>query len=70
VQIQFNYNTATGLFRLRVSDNGNGYQRQSGFSNGLGLSLIDIFSRQLAGEYTIQTAGHFIYELQFKIIET
>ena len=52
-----------------VSDNGNGYQKQPGFSNGLGSSLVDIFSRQLDGEYTIQTNGHFSYALQFKIIE-
>lgn len=70
VRIEFAYTAATGLYRLIVSDNGNGYQPQSGFSNGLGSSLIDIFSRQLAGEYTIQTEGRFKYELQFKINET
>lgn len=69
VQILLKYNTTTGLFLLMVSDNGNGYQKQPGFSNGLGSSLVDIFSRQLDGEYTIQTNGHFSYALQFKIIE-
>lgn len=70
LRIQFNHTAANGLYRLIVGDNGNGYKQQSQSSKGLGSSLIDIFSRQLAGKYTIQTEGHFIYELQFKINET
>ncbi len=69
VRIQLKKDPDTGLFTLIVSDNGNGYQKQSGISNGLGSSLIDIFSRQLEGKYTIQSIGHFTYVLQFKIIE-
>lgn len=60
----------TGLFHLTVSDNGNGYQRPSKTSGGLGSSLVDIFSRQLQGSYTLHTDGRFIYELQFKNLNT
>ena len=69
VKIQLKKDLATGLFTLIVSDNGSGYPGQIGFSNGFGNSLIDIFSRQLDGKYTIQSVGHFTYELQFKSIE-
>lgn len=69
VYIVLKKDPVTGIFRLIVSDNGNGYQQQKKVYSGLGSSLIDIFSRQLEGSYTLQTHGHFIYELQFKIIE-
>lgn len=61
---------ATGFIRLTVSDNGNGYQRPTKPASGLGSSLVDIFSRQLQGTYTLDTNGHFSYMLQFKNMET
>jgi two-component sensor histidine kinase len=70
VRIQFTKDPATGMFRLVVSDNGTGYQQQPGLSGGLGRSLVDIFSRQLEGNYTMHSDGHFIYELQFKKMDT
>lgn len=70
VNIQLKKAPVTGILTLNVNDNGNGYQEKKGFSNGLGRNLVDIFSRQLEGTYTIQSEGHFVYELQFKIIET
>ncbi len=69
VRIELKHNPVTGVYRLKVSDNGNGYQPKTGGSNGLGRNLVDIFSRQLGGEYTIQSEKHFTYELHFKIIE-
>ncbi len=70
VWIQLKKDAAAGLFRLTIRDNGKGYQQFSEISQGLGTRLIDIFSRQLDGEYTIQSNRHFTYELQFKTIET
>lgn len=69
VHIVLKKEVATGLFRLIVSDNGNGYQLPSKPTSGLGSSLVDIFSRQLQGTYTLDTVGHFRYELQFKNLE-
>lgn len=69
VRILLKKELATGLFHLIVSDNGNGYQLPSKPSSGLGSSLVDIFSRQLQGTYTLDTEGHFRYELQFKHVE-
>ena len=69
VRIQLKEDPITEVFSLFVSDNGNGYKQNTEFSIGLGSSLVDIFSRQLDGTYTMQTDGHFTYELQFKITE-
>lgn len=69
VRISLKKDPASGSFHLVVSDNGNGYQRPSKPSSGLGSSLVDIFSRQLQGTYTLDTKGHFIYELTFKNME-
>lgn len=70
VRIRLKKDIATGSYHLIVSDNGNGYQPSARPSGGLGQNLVDIFSRQLQGQYTLETEGHFSYELHFKIIET
>jgi two-component sensor histidine kinase/ligand-binding sensor domain-containing protein len=70
VRILLKRDEQTGTFHLMVSDNGKGYRQPTGFSNGLGTRLVDIFSRQLEGIYTMETAGHFTYQLQFKPIGT
>lgn len=69
VHIVLKKEVTTGLFHLIVSDNGNGYQLPSKSTSGLGSSLVDIFSRQLQGTYSLDTVGHFRYELQFKNLE-
>ncbi len=51
---------------LSVSDNGNGITRSHTTNQGFGMKMIDIFSRQLAGNYYIKDSGHFSYKLIFK----
>lgn len=67
IRIQLNKVPDSDMLRLSVSDNGTGFQIQPEFPNGLGSSLVDIFSRQLDGTYTKQTEGFFHYELLFKL---
>ena len=49
-----------------VSDNGTGIKDEQKRKKSLGLRLIDIFSRQLKGKYTITSRHGYQYELQFK----
>lgn len=50
------------------SDNGNGFiKNDSDFSNSLGLRLIDIFTRQLKGKYSINGSNGYEFNLNFKI---
>ncbi|MDE3253199.1 MAG: sensor histidine kinase, partial [Bacteroidota bacterium] len=67
IRIQLRKDSDSDFIRLTVSDNGTGFQTQPEFPNGLGSSLVDIFSRQLEGTYTKQTQGFFHYELLFKL---
>lgn len=70
ILIHLKNDKTASLFMLTVSDNGKGYQQPRESTNGLGSRLVDIFSRQLEGQYTLETDGHFTYKLQFKTIET
>jgi two-component sensor histidine kinase len=70
VKIQLTKDAAKGVITLSVSDNGNGYQTKPTNKGGLGSRLVDIFSRQLEGEYIIESKDHFSYVLQFKTIES
>lgn len=49
-----------------VSDNGSGVRDDQKRKKSLGLRLIDIFSRQVKGKYTILASRGYHYELQFK----
>jgi two-component sensor histidine kinase/ligand-binding sensor domain-containing protein len=59
-----------GYLQLTVRDNGKGIKNENAAGTGLGRKFVDIFSRQLDGTYSMQTAGQFIYTLRFKIFET
>lgn len=65
IRIQLKKDPAFPIIRLIVSDNGSGFLGKPEFPNGLGSSLVDIFSRQLEGSYTKHTIGYFHFELQF-----
>ncbi len=69
ISVQFKFDNQLGMFNLLVSDNGDGYSMDKNISTGLGRSLVDIFSRQLDGQFTMVTEGHFSYELHFKKME-
>ena len=55
----------TNQMVLTIGDNGNGMNGDCLSSNGFGMKMIDIFSRQLDGEYIIDCNNHFIYTLTF-----
>lgn len=59
----------TGYFYLRVADNGNGVTGNYETQKNLGSRLIDIFSRQLEGTYTLDYNNHFVFILHFKPAE-
>ena len=67
ISIQLAKDAATGEITLTVSDNGKGIKGDFETQKGLGSRLVDIFSRQLKGKYTIDYKNQFMYTLQFKI---
>ncbi len=56
----------TGNITLLVGDNGQGIMGDYESKKGLGSRLVDIFSRQLKGKFTIQYHNQFVYTLIFK----
>ncbi|MFZ6025182.1 MAG: histidine kinase dimerization/phosphoacceptor domain -containing protein [Bacteroidota bacterium] len=48
---------------LTVQDNGRGYSSSENSGSGLGRRLVDIFSRQLEGNYELSTEDSFSYTL-------
>lgn len=65
VSITFQKNGNT--FYFHYSDNGAGIEDTTDKKkDGLGMRLIDIFSRQLKGEYTMYSENGFHYQLKFK----
>ncbi len=56
----------TGNIILQIGDNGQGIKGDYESKKGLGSRLVDIFSRQLKGKYTIQSDNQFVYTLIFK----
>ena len=65
ITIQISPIEKTNQMVLTISDNGNGMNGDCLSSNGFGMKMIDIFSRQLEGEYSIDCNNHFIYTLTF-----
>lgn len=58
------------FFLLNVSDNGNDKKEidtDKNATTGLGTRLVDIFSRQLKGEYVINKDNGYEYILEFKL---
>jgi two-component system, sensor histidine kinase PdtaS len=54
-------------FTYILNDNGSGFPKTLKPERSLGLRLVDIFSRQLKGSYTIDGANGFVYTLKFSI---
>ena len=67
IEISLKYNTASESITYRISDNGCGIN-ENNKGNGLGLRLIDIFSRQLEASYKIsnQNGLTFSFEIPYK----
>ena len=58
------------FFLLKVSDNGSGKKEidtDKNTTTGLGTRLVDIFSRQLKGEYLVNKDNGYEYILEFKL---
>jgi two-component sensor histidine kinase len=56
-----------GGFNYRIVDNGVGTDKDLQKDRSLGLRLVDIFSRQLKGTYTLDGSNGFSYTLNFKM---
>lgn len=52
-------------FTYTISDNGAGIDQNKKKENTLGLRLVDIFSRQLKGNYSIDGSNGFTYTINF-----
>lgn len=57
---------ADGTILYSIRDNGKGFDDKEVRENKLGLRLVDIFSRQLKGQYSITGHEGFIYSMTFK----
>lgn len=66
ITIRLTKDTKPGFLHLLVADNGNGFNGDYDSQKGLGSRLVDIFSRQLEGNYTIDYNNHFVFMLIFK----
>ena len=66
ITIDLKYNPITKTVFYAIADNGIGFEK--GNFTGLGLRLIDIFTRQLNGDYSIITQNGFCFTLEFKIV--
>ncbi len=65
IQINLLYNTSTKKAVYTVKDNGVGFANVS--PGGLGLRLIDIFTRQLNATYTIDTKHGSCFTFEFTV---
>lgn len=66
ITIRLTKDPKIGYLHLLVADNGNGFNGDYDAQKGLGSRLVDIFSRQLEGNYSIDYNNHFIFMLTFK----
>jgi two-component sensor histidine kinase len=57
---------ADGIIVYSISDNGKGFDENEFREDKLGLRLVDIFSRQLKGAYSISGKEGFKYVMTFK----
>lgn len=66
-KISFELTQNEDTYSISYSDNGIGMTEKEGDTRKtLGMRLIDIFSRQLNGEYSIQSSDGFNFNLKFK----
>lgn len=68
ITISLTKDSMPGYFQLLVADNGNGVTGNFETLKNLGSRLVDIFSRQLAGTYTLDHDSRFVFILHFKPI--
>ena len=66
ITIRLSKDEETGNLQLVVGDNGHGIEGDYEAKKGLGSRLVDIFSRQLKGTYSIDHTHQFVYTLIFK----
>lgn len=66
IQVTLSKEAETGNCILIVGDNGKGIDGDYELKKGVGSRLVDIFSRQLKGLYTIEHKNKFLYTLIFK----
>lgn len=59
-------NIADNTYNYTIKDNGRGFKKELNIEGTLGLRLVDIFSRQLKGTYSIDGIKGFTYSLNFK----
>jgi two-component sensor histidine kinase len=65
ITIDLKYNAITKTVFYAIADNGIGFEKDN--FTGLGLRLIDIFTRQLNGDYSTKTQNGFCFTFEFKI---
>ncbi len=66
VTIRLTRENEDGTLRLLVADNGRSQKKNGEIKEGLGTRLVDIFSRQLEGDYTMDTNKGYTYIVRFK----
>ncbi len=66
--IKLSKDKSTNSLQLIVCDNGKGINNINAVKKGLGKRLVDIFSRQLNGDYMMETEDGFKYVLNFKAV--
>lgn len=66
-EIQIRFFKKDFYYHLEIADNGKSIQAQSSvLTANLGMRLVDIFSRQLNGSYSINRKDGYCFKLQFK----
>lgn len=67
IRIRLSYSPETNMVELVVSDNGNGIPKEPNAHIGLGNRLINIFSRELDGEYLAENRQGYFFKLSFPL---
>ncbi|MBV9986502.1 MAG: hypothetical protein JO301_02415 [Chitinophagaceae bacterium] len=65
INIVISHAAEPGRLELVYRDNGTGITEGTGVKKGIGNRLISIFSRELDGEYSVESRGHFSFRLLF-----
>jgi two-component sensor histidine kinase/ligand-binding sensor domain-containing protein len=65
ISIQIQRGAEPGQYMLRYADNGTGMTGDAIRKKGIGNRLISIFSRELSGDYSVESHQQFIFTLLF-----
>jgi two-component sensor histidine kinase len=68
ITLELKYNLKLATIEYKVKDNGKGFDIKK-TSSGLGLRLIDIFTRQLKGTYVIKNENGLLFTFNFTEIK-